>query len=159
MQSIKSTINNATQPVRKLGPLLKGRLPNVLPKGLIATPNTPRVPKRIILKPLLHWCHVIWKDVFWIAVIILPILFISRSAIFKPRDRLFPMWKDPQTGLWMGPLEYSYPPKPMILSTLLCAVVLIAPPLAIFAFMQLFVRSVWDWTAASLGLIEAISLM
>ena len=89
----------------------------------------------------------------------LPIFFISRSAIFKPRDRLFPMWKDPQTGMWVGPIEYSYPPRPMILSTLLCAVVLIAIPLATFTIMQLFVWSIWDWTAASLGLLEAIALM
>ena len=146
MHEINSIISNATHSVQT-GTMSENRLPHAQSRF------------KSLLDSLFHWLHVIWKDIFWMAVLMLPTLFLSMSQVFKHKDRLFPMWKDPQTGLWVGPIEYSYPCRPMIVSTLLSSLILIGIPLAIFTVMQFFVRSIWDWTAALLGLLEAIALM
>ncbi len=130
-----------------------------LTKGLPKTSNTPREPRRNPLMPLLHWLHVVWKDLFWLLAVSGIALSLNGLKIFRPYDRIFPMWFNAHSGLWEGPIEFSYPHMPMVLSTINCALVIMIIPLAILFFMQLFVRSFWDWNAATLGLLKAMALM
>ncbi len=139
---------------------MPSRLPNVIPKGLTkGLPKTSKVPKRILPRPLLHWLRVIWKDLFWLLLILGIILALNSSKVFRPYDRVFPMWFNTHTRLWEGPIELSYPHIPMVLSTIVCAFALMIVPLAVFLIMQFFVRSFWDCNAANFGLLKAMTLM
>lgn len=160
MQSIKFTIKKVVEPVRLLASMLRDRLINVLLfKGLKGRPGTPKVPKRILFRRLFHWLHVICKDVFWILIMLTILYFLNGTKIFRPYDRVFPMWFNPYTSLWEGPIEFSYPHIPMVLNTIKCAIALLVVPLTVILVMQLFVRSFWDWTAATVGLFQAMALM
>ena len=159
METIKSTINNTTQAVRRRAPILQNHRANVPSNGLPNTPNPLQVPKRSPAKRLLHWLYVIGKDLFWLHLVLGLIYFLDRTHIYNRQNRYFPMWFNTHTGLWEGPIEYSYPHIPMALSALNCALALLLIPLATILAMQLFVRSFWDWNAATLGLLKAMTLM
>ena len=164
MRNIKSGINSATKSVHKTATMLKKRLSGILPnglgKGLPQMPNTSQLSRRSLVKHFLsHWLHVIWKDLFWILKVLGVIYYLNKSNIFKPKDRIFPMWLNPNTQLWEGPVEFSYPHISMILSTFNCAIAVMVIPLAVIFIMQLFVRSFWDLNAAIMGLLKSMTLM
>lgn len=160
MQSIKSTISRVTQPVRNTVLKLQNHLINAIPRGLTeGLPKTSTRPNRILPRALLHWLHVIWEDLFWLLLILGIIVALNSTKVFRPHDRVFPMWFNTHTRLWEGPIELSYPHIPMVLSTIWCAVALMIVPAVVFFITQLFVRSFWDCNAANLGLFKAMTLM
>lgn len=84
---------------------------------------------------------------------------LSLVPNFKTRSHLFPMWIDPGTKLWVGPVEYSYPYLPFILSTTQAALVDILVPVVTILVVQIWVRRFWDANAALFALFKALIVM
>lgn len=78
--------------------------------------------------------------------------------IFHQSTRLFPMRYSESQG-WYGPIDISYPQRPLILSNIIAGLIFSLVPITVILAMQAFVRSFWDANAAILGLVKGLVMM
>ena len=105
----------------------------------------------------LHWLHYVWLDVLGM-LLILAVMYICLRClpIFRFEHRAFPVRLNVFTLRWEAPLELSYPIMDFIFPVIPLGVLLPVIAIFIFAVMQIWVRNVWDFTAAVLGMLKGL---
>ncbi|KAA6410256.1 MAG: hypothetical protein FRX48_05677 [Lasallia pustulata] len=142
-------------PVQPRDAQLRTNNPDAQPR-----PPTPTFPARTSkARALLHYLHLVYLDLIVMALAASLMGALSFVPTYRRHTHLFPMWVDPSTKLWVGPVEYSYPRQPFILTTMQAALVDILVPVATILAVQVFMRSFWDANAAVFALLKALIVM
>ena len=108
-----------------------------------------------------HWLHLVWLDVVLLVLVALATGAAGHwiTRVYRSDHRYFPMTFDPVAQKWMGPAELSYPQSDFVISFRVAGAVAVMVPLAVFLFMQIFVRDPWDVTAASFGVLKGLVIL
>ena len=78
---------------------------------------------------------------------------------YRMRERVFPIWYDPNRGVWYGPTSISQPHGTQVMSSLNTAMVCTILPILVILLMQVFVRNFWDASSAIWAVTKALALM
>lgn len=110
---------------------------------------------------LRHWLRLVYLDIAVMLLALAATYLVMRvsGAVFRARERPFPMTWEPVSGRWYGPPELSYPVRPFVLGVAFTAVVIPAVGTAVLVGMQAFVRSFWDLNAGLFGMFKGLVMM
>lgn len=126
------------------------------------------------LRPFFHWLHYVWLDIAMIILGLLVALILRQDArIFNYENRRFPIIRnaagswDPVVGIgWPRYLTPAHeamkgvagkPETPdFLIGIFMIGAAVAGVASAIFILMQLFVRDMWDKTAATIGMHKAL---
>ena len=111
------------------------------------------------MSPVKPWFRLFRLDLLGMVVFALFCAILAACRPFRIDTTMWPMWRDPVSLNWRGPLDISYPIEKSVLNTFNCGLVVVLVPIAIVLFMQMYVKSFWDANAAILGLLKALTAM
>ena len=100
-------------------------------------------------------CRLFWIDVLWIAAVSLAMAGLYLVPPHRRSSRLFPLWRGPD-GRIVGPRDISYPHVEEILTSLYAAIACLLVPIAVVVVVQIWLKSIWDFSAGVLGLLKTL---
>ena len=107
-----------------------------------------------------RWLWLVLPDLCLLFSLFLAVFFMEKYLDnFRWMTRTFPTTWDPRTRTWVGPVEISWPKEDFILPILTAEILIPLIPTVILLAMQIWVRNVWDFTAAIFGLFKGIAIV